>query len=322
MNYLKILLTFLLTTLLIISTFSAQAIPLTRPNSNTSTWYWDEFDKEDYKTKIDKAISRGVNNIYLNMIGVTIQSPSTIEKFKSNTNLMLDYANKRGITIEALYGRADAANPENVYKVYNILDFVLKQNTENINKGLPRFSGFSIDIEFYTLSYYQKSKSYLAKNYLDMVKRIAAKINIYRETYHSNFVFSQASPFFLTDTGFFPSQFYDRKYSPFHETLNFIIEDSKFNKVILMAYRNNATGPNSVTDISKPFISYLYNTGSLAKVIIAVETANVYDSFISMYGNSINQISHKVNQIDNIYNANPNYDSAAMHDINSLINTY
>ena len=326
-NKTKLLGTFILG-LILLSSFT-WSFPIFIAQSKTNypfaTWYWDDFANEDYSKKVVAAANRGVDTIYLNIesfdiAGIKPTYPiKSLLDYKEKLAEFINYANKANIKVEALLGNSEFSRPSNVSKVYQTVEFVVNYNKDtNLNKQ-NLLTGLHLDIEFYNDQEYVNNKVEFTKNYYDMIFKVNNDLTSYRDSSYKEFKFTQDVTYQSFNNLVIPTIQYKNKNTFFLDHISNLLNSSDYNYINLMSYRSKFEGVNSVSDISNQNIKFLNTIRSKLKVNIAIETADIGDSHVSLYGKNLKYIRKGADRLNKIYSKNPNFSGVSVHDINSLI---
>jgi hypothetical protein len=303
-----------------LTSITTSTIALTNKKSPKSSWFWEDFTLVDYKSTINKASKLGITKIYLNIEHQLYIKANSNYHLKSLNDYsialksFIAYSSSLNISVHGMLGGNDFSHLSNKTLVTQTIDYIAQFNKENHNQ----LTGFHIDFEFYTHPSFASNKTIQTEQYFDTLTFIGKWLGIQRSIY-PKFQFSQALPFALFDNQIFPRIKHNQQELFFLAHINNILGDSNLNYLTIMAYRNIATGINSIIEITTPIEDYLSKSKSKLGFEIAVETAKVQPSSTSFFNYSDFYLNTQLSYVDLYYKTKSNYSGLAIHDIHSLV---
>lgn len=267
-------------------------------------------------TYIDTVLAGAVAN-RINVLYVTIDDYLTIDALPSGTakdaaktaysnalQLLIQRAAQVNIAIDAEAGWRDWAEPGQTYKATAIVNYVLSYN----NTHDYRIRALQYDVEPYLLSSYESNKAVVLGNFVALVDRTAIQMNT------NSTGFSIVIPHFFDDTQkWTPAITYQGTTTYTFNHLLRIMNTRPNSRIILMSYRNFATGDNSTTAISNTEVSEASVGGHPTKIIVAQETGNVDPGYVTFYGLPKSTYITEANKVISAFTGYSNFGGMAVH---------
>jgi hypothetical protein len=251
-----------------------------------ATWIWDSEIIETEQEKILKfAVDHRLTAIYLHIDKDV--TPSVYQSF-------IRRANEKGIQVEALAGKPSWAKTYNRALIQQFISWVQQYNATVDPK--EKFQGLHFDIEPYILDEWRTNPRQVTQNWMEAMR----------------FIESEAKGAGLPVTLDVPFWIYTIKISDTNEVLStWLLE--KFDRVVLMDYRNAALGNDGIVENAKMI---LQQAAQLHKqVIIAVDTtkneANNQTTFYSFSGEEMEKELQVAKPIVSQY---PSFAGYGIHD--------
>jgi hypothetical protein len=287
---------------------------------------WDWAGPEAYT---NKTASELADFLYLHQINTVYLDVSKTSDFGANEqftsvqtslNNYVSALNKHSIKVYAAAGNTDWSKPEERRKPLAVLDFVAKYNNVHPNSKL---SGVEFDIEAYNQKSFPEGssteKAIVLGEYLDTVNELSLKVqqgNKNGEVLDLGF----AVPYwFDNENGNIPSITWQNKTGP---TIYHLIDTLQTNgggNIVVMAYRNAATGNDGTIFHSRTEVDYAQSKAPNVKVIIGQELGNVEPAKITFYGRTMAELSSEVRSIaDEFKTSSPAYGGIAFNDLDGL----
>jgi hypothetical protein len=228
-----------------------------------------------------------------------------------------DIMNKNGIAVYASAGNTDWSKPENQYIPIGIQQYVFKYNQNSASK----LAGLQFDIESYNQDGFPKAsmteKSIVLIEFMDMVNKLVDTHKTYLDNNEgSKLDLGFAIPYWLdNENGNIKSIKWQGKTGPtlFHllDKLNTLPTSN----VVVMAYRNAATGNDGVLYHSRTEIEYAKSRANNVNILIGIETTSVEPQKITFYGKSKTELSNEVRIIGDELSGSGVYDGIAINDL-------
>lgn len=205
-------------------------------------------------------------------------------------------ASKLGIRVEALAGASDWIYEENHDYVKRFIASVAEYN-RSVNDD-ERFQGYHFDIEPYTLDIWKKKQTWVIERWMDTIRLIETEVRAVDE----NMTMAFDIPFWLN------------KYAVPGTDYSFsawLLE--KADIVVIMAYRDLASGSNGIITLAKPII--LEATTLKKKVIVAVDTLPSKEGMhTTFHAKKPADIEMELQTVMEHLSPYPSYSGVAIHD--------
>ncbi len=282
------------------------------------TWLWTpvKFLTPDYRMEIIvSAKERDINVIYLSVDSYldifTMPNGEEKEKakreFEENLVSFIAEANVNGIRVDAEAGWQNWAEDGNAYKPEVVLDYVINFNKTHKQK----FRGFQYDVEVYLLPEYQENKRVTLYSFISLVDQTVVKLN------NTDLLLSVVIPeFYDGSTDETPQYSYRGEKGYTYSHLLRVLERRKGSKLIVMSYRNYATGDDSTVDVSidEIVMANPYST----KVVVAQETGNFPPSYITFHNTTKKYYDKQIGLIESTLSEHKSFGGIATHYANSF----
>src|SRR3989344_2203332 len=302
----------------------AQSIKLNRVTKNSGqaekgTWLWTpvlDITPKYRNSIITGAKKHGIRNIYISIdsyldIFVMEDGPEKDRKKKMFDDILEDFiteAHKNNITVDAEGGWRNWAEEGHIYKAFAVVDYAIEFNKTHKEK----LRGFQYDVEPYLLSYYQKDKMSVLRNFVTLINETVSRLH------ESDLALSVVIPEFSDGTGGETPQFkYAGKTAYAIDHLLSVLERRPSSNIIIMSYRNFSLGDDGSVDISKHEVTSAkkYNT----KIIIAQEIGEVNPPYVTFHNTSKSYYEKQMQTIQKTFAKEKSYGGVAIHYINALL---
>lgn len=282
-------------------------------------WLWTpilEITPEYRDSIIAGAKKESLSNIYLSIdsyldIFVMEEGGEKKEKkrlFDETVESFIAKARKNNITVDAEGGWRNWAEEGHLYKAFAVLDYAIDFNKTHKEK----FRGFQYDVEPYMLDYYQKNKSSVLKNFINLIDESVVRLD------NTDLEFTVVIPEFYDGTSTESSIFfYGGKIAYAFDHLLSVLENRPGSKIIIMAYRNQSLGRDGSIEISKDEIARANKTET--KIVIAQETGNVKPSYITFHNTSKSHYNKEIDVLEKAFESSKSFKGMAVHYINSFL---
>jgi len=224
---------------------------------------------------------------------------------------------QRDIKVYASAGDVNWSKPSERDIPQGLLEFAHDYNRDHPKTKL---AGFEFDIESYNQKGFAEAsmteKNLVLTEYLDMVELLVDKNGAYVQNTHSPFDLGFAIPYwFDNENNNIPPVTWHDKTGPtlYHlmDTLNRLPSSN----VVVMAYRNAASGNDGVIYHARTEIDYAHSKAPKVKVRIGQETGDVQPAKITYFGHSATEFSSQARAIENEFKPSGVYDGIAINDL-------
>ncbi|MFV0416689.1 MAG: hypothetical protein ACK5NG_10025 [Chthoniobacterales bacterium] len=269
-------------------------------------WVWraDALKSEEQaKELIDFSRKHGIDTLLL-QINFTEDDPPKLQ-YKEGLKRLLKLASEAGISVEALDGAPEMAlakeRRENIKKLDAILDF---------QSGQPegaRFTAIHYDIEPYAMPQWKDTLSGRRVLVREMLETFA----FFRYYLEANDSTGLLLKFDIPSWygGNFSEIAID--FAGATKPLNEHVQDIA-DEVVIMSYRREPRGPNSVQDISREELDYAAKIGK--KTSLALETIELKeDAHISFFGLPASQFRDAVHALYKDREGTPGFGGVYLH---------
>jgi hypothetical protein len=300
----------------------AYALP---ENSRNGAWIWESplnITEEQFLEQVTFAKQNNITVLYLFIEDYLRIVESTritdkaleIEEFSAKLRQLIRIANDNGVEIEALAGDVDWAESSHEYIPVLLLDYVLKFN-ENPQYE-EKFAGLQFDIEFYNQREFTKDKERYSINFLNLVDKLADQVAAANQ---QEFILGFAISHSLdTGKGTVPPITYNQERKSAYEHLLDILYDTN-SYLVIMAYRNFATGTNGSIELSTQEVEWAEEKGGKTQVIIGQETIKNEVERITFYGLSAWNLTEAAEQIHEAFFGFSKFSGIAIHTLPGFI---
>lgn len=159
-----------------------------------------------------------------------------------------------------------------------------------------QFRGIHLDVEPYLQAGWESNQAEIIVQYQAMVKRVL------KQSKELNLTFAVDIPFWFDEVDF-NNQFGEGNLA------QWIIKT--VDEITIMAYRNHAIGESGIIEISQNEIEWADK--EKIKLIIAVETAPLPESYTSFNGTSIEEMNAELDIVKKFYRKNISFSGVALH---------
>ncbi len=310
-----------------------EPVPVPTPNPNTETtpvvtnpanfypkgeygmWVWTSPVQmtDAYRTQLINTAS--VNNI--NVLYVTIDDylaiynlapsatrTSKLQAYDAAVVKLIDAAKLKGIAVDAEAGWKDWADPAKRSNSYNVIDYVASFNATHDND----FRKMQFDVEPYLLSTYERNKASVLTNYMNYIGDVVTKA----KSVHVDLAFV-IPHFYDSIQKWTPQITYNGKLDYTFNHILSILDTTDNASIIIMAYRNFATGNDSIVQISQQEVKDASNGVHPTDVVVAVETGDVDPSYVTFFGLTKKYMSEQMLKVNNQFATSAGYNGMAVH---------
>jgi hypothetical protein len=309
--------------------YKLKTLPITQYfTSGYTNSVWDWAGPAGYENKTD--LTRLADFLYLHQINTVYVDVSGASAFNEN-NLMpelqqslsgyVSALKRRNIRVYSAAGDVDWSKPESRSKPLSVTDFVFNYNAKYPKAKL---SGLEFDIE----SYNQKSfpagsnteKSLILTEYLDAVSELATRVESYNNSAQDKLDIGFAVPYwFDNENGNIPSVTWESRTGPTIYHLIDLLQRRGGGNIVVMAYRNAATGNDGTIFHSRTEVDYAQAKTTNVKVLIGQELNSVEPAKITFYGRTTAELSNEVKSITDEFKSNTTaYGGIALNDLDGL----
>jgi len=218
------------------------------------------------------------------------------EKLMRSVEEYITVMNRRGVSVFAASGNTDWSMPKNRPIPLGIQNFVHKYNRIHESK----FSGVEFDIESYNQKGFPEAsfteKSLVLTEFLDTVDEIADSHQAYiNETGDTSFELGFAIPYWFDNANQnIRSVSWQEKTGPVLFHLLDRLNQLPSSNVVVMAYRDAATGNDGIIYHSRTEIEYAQSRAQNVNIIIGVEVTDVEPEKITFFGKTDAELSNEI----------------------------
>lgn len=283
------------------------------PNSKYEygVWVWSSpfvLGDKIYST-INEAKRTKFNAIYISIDDFLSMDKVYKQKYFEALEKFISYANFNDINVDVAAGSKEWAQPENRWKAYTFIDFVIEYNNEYPNAKIRRLQ---YDVEPYLLSSYEDNKKSVLSDFIEFIDVVSTRISGYK-----NFGLSVVLPhFYDSKQKWTPLITYKGVTSSTFDHIVSSLNQVNNSSILLMSYRNFFDGDNGVDDISRTEIETQTNN---TKIIIAQEVGNIYPRYTTFYNTSRKKLFTQLNKIQSTYKNTKSYGGIAINYFSKFI---
>jgi hypothetical protein len=193
-------------------------------------------------------------------------------------------------------GWRDWAEPKNVSKGFDIIDFVADYN----QRYIPGFRGIQYDIEPYLLPRYNNNKEEVLTQYIEMIDSLVKKAR------ERQILIRFVIPHFYDDTiQWTPSVNFNGTVDYTYNHLLKLLNNVPDSHIIIMAYRNFTEGEDGAVALAATEIAQANETN--VKIIVAQETGPVTPDYVTFAGLSMNDLLNQIAKIEEAFTEDTSY---------------
>ena len=286
--------------------------PSSTKKQELGLWDWDTpstVSAAAMQNAVNSAAANGVTAIYLSIDDyLTIDAlPAGAAKtqqlttYQNEVATFLADAEQKNISVDAEAGAQDWAEPQNLWKPADIMNFVASFNATHPNK----FRGVQYDVEPYLLPAYATDPATVLTQYVTLAESLVNQdkakglpLGLVIPSFYDDII--QWTPMITVDgiTAY-----------PYNHLLR-LLKQIPSSSLQIMAYRNFASGTNSTIDISQTEVHEADGTG--VTVIVGQETGNVQPSYVTFYGETKTQLLAQMAIIKQSYASNNSFGGMAI----------
>jgi hypothetical protein len=252
-----------------------------------ATWLWQT---SLITTEPDQILSfakdQGVNMLYLQID--TTKSPAYYQSFVKR-------AREAGIEVHALGGQSSWVLEENRKRVQALVNWVIQYN-QTVSDS-EKLVGIHLDIEPYLLPEWKTNKDAIIQQWMETVEAYVEQMK-----QAPTVEVSCDMPFWLDSTPL-PND-------PTTMLSEWLI--SQHDHVTIMAYRDHAEGPNSISSLVPQELGIADALGK--KIVIGVETKQSSEGdFVSFYEEGNSYMNSELSKLPALLSSHPSFAGTAVH---------
>lgn len=273
-----------------------------QPNKELGVWVWTPIGQMTTSTMeqtIDEVAENNFNTIYVTVdeyLSIDPSDTSALQQYDDEVSAFLSLASQKGIVVDAESGSSGWAMPANQSKPEEIMAWVSAYNQSHAYK----FRGVQYDIEPYLLPGYDNDEGPILTEYAQLTDQLA------NEAKTDGLPLTMVLPHFFDDViQWTPQVTVDGITDYTYNQIIRILNQTTGNRVIIMAYRNFAAGPDGSIDLSQTEVSEADDTN--VKVLVAQETGPVQPSYVTFYGSSLSDLATQVNVINEQFDSDKSF---------------
>jgi len=294
----------------------------------SAVWDWTNpmaRQQDDLEEVADLMRSRQINTVYSDIsvyndiaqIQDEAQRAIELKKLEDGITKYIATMNAREIRVLASAGNTDWSMPQNRRIPLAIQQFVHEYNETNETK----FAGVEFDIESYNQKGFEAAsmteKSLVLMEFLDTVDEVADRHETYvKQSGDKDFELGFAIPYWLDNqNGNIQSVSWKDKTGPtlFH-VMDRLNELPRSN-VVVMAYRDAASGNDGMIFHSRTEIDYAVSRASNVDVIIGLEVTDVEPEKITFYDKSHTEMINEVKLVYDEFDKMSVFGGTAINDL-------
>jgi hypothetical protein len=285
-------------------------------------WVWDSPVKMTpaYAGEVLRvAKQNGFNAIYVTIddylpilqLRDSAEASKQTESYMQAVHTFVSAAKASGMSVDAVGGAKDWAEPNNRWKGYALIDFVKRYNEKYPDAKLRNLQ---YDVEPYLLSDYDANKAAILTQFVEFVDESASQMT-------------------SVDAGLsiVIPHFYDKeqKWTPpisykgqdgytFTQLLKVLAQKDN-TTMIIMAYRNFFNDKDGTKDISEPELEETTAGNYKTKIIIAQETGDVPPDYVTFHNYPKSSLLDALNLIQSYFGKYKNFNGVAVHYFDSFL---
>lgn len=279
-------------------------VPLER-----GVWVWDSVSQMDAieMERIVRAVKEhGFTAVYLTIDHYLdiYDSQKSTEEYTKTIETFIALAHASGLSVDAVAGARDWAEPTVQYRGRDILDYVAQFNRTHEMK----FRALQYDIEPYLLPRYEKNKASVLKNYITFIDELATTAS------ESGIKLSIVVPHFYDSTqGWTPSIEYGGTQAHAFDHVLSILNRREGNIIIVMAYRDHAKGEDGTIELSRAEVHAASRLRGSTTVIVAQETGDVDPGYVTFFNTSKQKLFSELALVEEVFAKEYAYGGYAVH---------
>ncbi len=263
---------------------SVKQPPVSIPAEN-GVWEWTSaygMSQATAQQIVNNAAANGFNVIYLTVDSSLNLSGAQLSNYEASLNTFLTDAAIENIAVDAEAGASSWALPGNWSNPQNIITFVANYNQTHTIK----FRGVQFDIEPYSLPQYTQDPAGVLTDYVQMAESLVNQDKNYGMPLGFDI------PFFYSAYAHAPQVTVDGITTYPLNHLVRLLNELPYGRLLVMAYRNFASGSDGTIEIAAPEIQAAGSSN--VDVIVGQETGNVQPSYVTFYGMTKEQMAAQV----------------------------
>lgn len=297
-------------------------------DSTNAVWDWANVSNhtdQDLRSTADFLYAHQINTVFIDMGTVATDlagNDKTVQRDAKTKDLerYVMAMQKRNIRVFVSAGDPNWSKP-----AYQSIPMAIQQYVFDFNKNhTAKIAGIEFDIESYNQEQFADAsmteKELVLDEYLDLVDRLASAQEAYAKNgTDKNLELGFAIPYwFDNENKNIKSVSWHNKTGPalFHilDRLNSLPQSN----VVVMAYRNAATGNDGMIYHSRAEVEYAQSNAPHVSVLIGIETTNVEPAKITFYGRTLTEVSSEVNIVDAEFRSAQTMKGIAINDLAGL----
>jgi hypothetical protein len=269
---------------------STPATPPPRPSKELGVWVWtplSQMSVAQMQQVVDAAAANHFTAIYITVDEYLFLAPRgglpAVASYEQTVSQFISLAAQKNIAVDAEAGSQGWGQSGLSLQASAIITFVTSYNAIHTAK----FRGVQFDIEPYLLSSYDADQAQILSNYIQLVSQLQP------QAASAHLPLSIVVPYYFDDTA-----------------LINILKQSPGNRLIVMAYRNMASGRGGSIALSQTEI--LQADATNVGVLVAQETGPVTPSIETFNGLSKEALREQALLISSAFASNPSFRGIAI----------
>lgn len=299
-------------------------MPIKKFFSQTNTnavWDWANINNHsprELSETADFLYMHQINTVYVDISAYKDlrNNPSDLEKLNRSISQYITAMNKRNIRVLAAAGDTSWSMPENRQIPLDIQQFVFEYNEDNEHK----FAGIEFDIESYNQPQFAEAsfteKELVLNEFLDTVDDLAEAQEQHIQDTGNVLELGFAIPYWYdNENQNIRSVTWKDKTGP---TLYHILDRLNAlpaSNVVVMAYRNAATGNDGMIYHSRTELEYAKSRTPNVAIIIGAEVNEIEPEKITFYGRSYTELSSEVSKLYSEFDQDSAFRGIAINDL-------
>jgi hypothetical protein len=290
----------------------AQALTafLTPPGKEIGVWIWTPVDQMSAPVQQDyvaEAAANHFNAIYLT-IDDYLDATNTAGYSQSLENF-ITLAHQDGISVDAESGARNWGEVGNTANAGEIMSYVAQFNATHAEK----FRGVQYDIEPYLLPQYDSDEGGVLTNYVTLVESLV------NQDKTDHLPLTIIVPDFYTSTQQWTPEITINGVTAYtYDQIVRLLNELSASRIIVMAYRNDTSGPNGSVALAAPEVQGA--DGTNVTVLVAQETGPVTPSYVTFNGLSRSDLFSAADVIDETFASDTSFGGIAVDYLDPFLN--
>jgi len=255
-----------------------------------SSWSWEDPLKntaESWSQKLERARKYQIIEVYTDISSaIDILESQDLDRQRQLTETLImmgTTATEKEVRLAGLIGNTKWAEEDYHYIPLQLIEYA--GNLMN-DKEEYVFDSVHLDIEFYSTDLYQTDPKESVRQFTQLLKNSVKTV--------SELNSRRSNP--LTLAFDISPNALNANWEALNDAL-LSVSEFKGNEIVLLAYRNKATGKGGVIDISKLAVSRLKSEFPNLEIVVGIETEYLEEKNISFFGTPISDLERELKSI-------------------------